>query len=93
MVALGRLIVGSFGRLDHLAEEEEVAGDLVLVALRIGVLGLDAPVADDLGNLRVRILECERVEGVVDAGERFREPESQEVAAQLSDRRGGVVVR
>lgn len=87
------MIVGSFGRLDHVTEEEEVAGYGVLVALRIGVLGLDAPVAEDLGNLRMRFLECERVEGVVDAGEGFREPESEEVAAQLADRRGGVVVR
>lgn len=93
MAALDRLIVGSFGRLDHVAEEEEVSGDLVLVALRIGVLGIDAPVAEDLGNLRVRFLECEGVEGVVDAGEGFREPESEEVTAQLADRRGGVVVR
>jgi hypothetical protein len=76
-----------------LVEKEEVAGDSVLVALRIGTIGLDAPVAEDLGELRVRFLECEDVEGVVDAGERFREPESEEVAAQLADRRGGVVVR
>jgi hypothetical protein len=73
-------------------EEEEVAGDCVLVALRIGVLGLDAPCAEDFGDLRMRFLECERVDGVVDAGECFREPESEEVAAQLADRRGGVVV-
>lgn len=73
-------------------EEEEVACDLVLVALRIGTIGLDAPVAEDLGDLRVRFLECEGVEGVVDAGEGFREPESEEVAAQLADRRGGVRV-
>ena len=74
-------------------EEEEVAGDSVLVAFRVGTIGLDAPVAEDLGELRVRFLECEDVEGVVDAGESFREPESEEVAAQLADRRGGVVVR
>lgn len=66
---------------------------MVLVALRIGVLGFDAPVAEDFGDLRVRFLECEGVEGVVDAGEGFRKPESEEVAAQLADRRGGVVVR
>ena len=74
-------------------EAEEVAGDLVLVALRIGVLGLDAPVAEDLGELRVRSLECEDVECVVDAGESFREPEAEEVAAELADRRDRVVVR
>jgi hypothetical protein len=74
-------------------EEEEVAGDCVLVALRIGVLGLDAPGAENFGNLRVRVFVGDGVEGVVDAGECFREPESEEVAAQLADRRGRVVVR
>lgn len=73
-------------------EKEEVAGDSVLVAFRVGTIGLDSPGAEDFGGLRVRFLKGEGVEGAVDRGEGFREPESEEVAAHLADRRGGVVV-
>ena len=66
---------------------------MILVALRIGVFGLDAPFAEDLGNLRVRFLECEDVECMVDVGESLREPEPEEVAAELADRRDRIVVR
>lgn len=74
-------------------EKDEVAGDSVLVAFRVGILGLDSPGAEDFGGLRVRVFVGEGVEGAVDRGEGFREPEAEEVAAQLADRRGGVVVR
>lgn len=81
-----------FHGLDHGAEAEEVAGDGVRVA--VGVLGEEPPGAEDCGAVgwRGAWIEGEAEQGA-EVGEGFGEPESGEVAAQLADRRGRVVVR
>lgn len=89
---LGGWVVGWSGGpllLDHGAEAEEVAGDVVRVGG--GVLGEEPPGAEDgraVGR-RGAGVEGEAEQGA-EVGERFGEPEAQQVAPQVADGRGGV---
>lgn len=77
--------------LDHGAEAEEVAGDVVRVGG--GVLGEEAPGAEDgraVGR-RGAGIEGEAEQGA-EVGESLWEPEPEEVAPQVADGRGGVRV-
>lgn len=73
------------------AEAEKVSGDLVIVVFRL-VVRVQAPFTEDFLRLRVRRLVCEGMEGAVDFGERFREPESRNVPRDGAERRERIVV-
>lgn len=73
------------------AKAEKVSGDLVVVVFRL-VIRIQAPFAENFLRLRVRWLVCERMEGAIDFGERFREPEPRNVPRDGAERRERIVV-
>ena len=73
------------------AESEKVSGDLVVVVFRL-VVRVYAPFAENFLRLRVRRLVCEGMEGAVDFGKRFREPEPRNVPRDGAERRERIVV-
>jgi len=73
------------------AESEKVSGDLVVVVFRLFVR-VYAPFAENFPRLRVRRLVCEDMEGAVDFGERFREPEPRNIPRDGAERRERIVV-